>query len=287
MTRLTTDSAKPRSDLALFLKVLRRRIDADARALGPYVRRSQRLGKRVTQEELAEAIGVSREWYATIESAGTSRTSTGLVERLADALMVTPEERARLFQLALPELGRVRLRDDSIAVLESFSRLRSLSKRLWTATSVEDVLSTTSEQIADWFGSAVLVGSSRRRESGVWEFQAVDDKQGRNNASKIIRETTDLLPTSQSIDAANLYPQLANAGDVGSEELHPLPVQREMLKLYASRRLSGFAFIKVRVRSRAGLIVSFSAWHGFGHSYSASDRAALGALAELASFALS
>src|ERR1700726_1109935 len=136
-------SANLRSDLALFLKFLRQRVDPDVRDLGPNARRPARLGKRVTQEELAEAIGVSREWYAMLEAAGTTRTSTGLVDRLAGALAVTPEERARLFQLALPELGGAQLRDDSIAVLEAFARLRSLSKRLWTATSIENVLSTT------------------------------------------------------------------------------------------------------------------------------------------------
>jgi transcriptional regulator with XRE-family HTH domain len=281
------ESAKPRSELALFLKFLRRRVAPDVRVLGSHPRVPSRLGKHVTQEELAEAIGVSREWYAMLESAGTARTSTGLVDRLADALAVTPEERARLFQVALPELGGAQLRDDSIAVLEAFSCLRSLSKRLWAATSIENVLSTTSEQIADWFGSAVLVCSSHRRECGVWEFQAVDEKQGRNIVSKVLRDMTDLLLTSESIDAAHLYPQLVNAGDVGSHELQPLEVQREMHKVYARRRLAGFTFVKARVRSRTGLIAGFGIWHEVGHTYSVCDRAALGALAEFASFALS
>jgi hypothetical protein len=222
-----------------------------------------------------------------LEAAGTTRTSTGLVDRLADALAVTPEERTRPFQLALPELWGAQLRDDSIAVLEAFSRLRSLSKRLWATTSIESVLSTTSEQIADWFGSAVLVSSSRRRECGVCESQAVDEKQGWNIVSNVIRDTVDLLSTSESIDAAHLYPQLVNAGDVGSRELHPLVVQREIHKVYVRRRLAGFSFVKARLRSRTGLIAGFGIWHEFGHSYSVSDRAALGALAEFASFALS
>src|SRR6202011_4830523 len=215
ISRITLpEGAKPRSELALLLKLLRRRIDPDVRELGRHRRLPSRFGKRVTQEELAEAIGVSREWYAMLEAAGTTRTSTGLLDRLDDALAVTPEERARLFQLALPELGGAQLRDDSIAVLEAFSRLRSLTKRLWAATSIEDILTTASEQIADWFDGALIVSPTRRRESGLWECQPVVDKPDRNDAVKVIRDVKDLLPTPELHAAFHLYPQLPNAGDV-------------------------------------------------------------------------
>ena len=282
------EGAKPRSELALFLRFLRQRVDPDVRDLGPHARLPSRLGKRVTQEELAEAIGVSREWYAMLESTATTRTSTGLIERLADVLMVTPEQRATLFQLAVPELGRTRLRDDSNAVLEGFSRLRSLSKRLWAATSVEDVLATAREDIATWFDGAIVIETSRRRESGLWESRAVDDKQDRTNASNVIRELGDrVLPTSESIDAVYLYPQLEQAGDTGSEELLPPTIRRELRKTYVRRRLPGFSFACGRVRSRTGLVAGICIVHELGHSYSASDRAVLGACAELASLALS
>jgi transcriptional regulator with XRE-family HTH domain len=282
------ESANPRSELALFLKFLRQRVDPDVRSLGPYPRLPCRLGKRVTQQELAEAIGVSREWYAMLESAAATGASPGLLKRVADAVTVTPEERARLFQLGLPENWRVRLRDDSTAALEAFSRLRSFARRLWTATSIEDVLATASEQIADWFDNPVLVHTSRRCECGLWESQPLDDKQDQNKLSKVIRELQDhVLRTSQEIDALNLYPQLANAGDVGTPDFQPLPLQREVLKAYARRRLTGFTFLKSRVRSRTGLISSFSIFHELGHSYSPSDHAALGAFADFASLALS
>jgi transcriptional regulator with XRE-family HTH domain len=285
---ILSESSKRRSDLALFLKFLRRRIDGDVRDLGPHARLPSRLGKRVTQEELAELIGVSREWYGMLESAATTRPSAALVERLADALGVTPEERARLFQLAVPELGRVQLREDSIAVLEGFSRLRSLTKRLWAATSTEDVLTAASEDVANWFDDATLIEAARRRESGLWESRVVDDQQARSTALKVIRELEDeVLTTSEAIDALNLYPQLANAGDTGSPELHPLPVQREVVKLYARRRLAGFTFIKGRLRTRTGWVGGFCIVHELGHSYSAADRAVLGAFAELTSLALS
>jgi transcriptional regulator with XRE-family HTH domain len=282
------ESDKRGSELADFLKFLRRRIDPDVRVLGPHVRLPQRVGKRVTQEELAEAIEVGREWYVQLER-GTARTraSTGSLHRLADALMITQEERVRLFQLALPDVGRLQLRDDSIAALEAFSGLRLLTKRLWTATSVEDVLTTAGEQIGDWFDGALLVSSTRRRHAGLWESRFLDDKQERNAVSKVIGDVKELLPTSASFDALGLYPQLANAGDVGSPELWPVAIQREMLKACARRRVAGFAGLYARVRSRTGFIGGLVISHEFGYSYSASDRAVFGAFAELTSFALS
>jgi transcriptional regulator with XRE-family HTH domain len=175
-------NAKPRSDLALLLRFLRERIAPDAYNLGPHGRHPSRLGKPVTQLELAEAIGVTREWYSMLECGAASGASTGLLGRLADVLMLTPEERASLFQLALPDLGRTQLRCDSLLALESFTRLRLLTKGLWGATSIEEILTTASEHIADWFHGARLVRSIRRHESGLWEPRCVDEKQERSNA---------------------------------------------------------------------------------------------------------
>jgi transcriptional regulator with XRE-family HTH domain len=278
--------AKPRSGRALFLRFLRERIEPEVRDLGPHTRLRKRRNKRVTQEEVAEASGVTREWYAMLESGATAQPSPALLDRLADVLMVTSEERAKLFDLALPEPWRVELRDDSKMALEAFSRLRFLSRRLWAATSVEETLTIASEQIRDFFGRPVLVLASRRRQSGLWEFRPADENN-RHEAWKSIKEFT-MLPSAQRSpaeeDALGLYPWLENAGDVGTSELYPPPV----LKIYARRlRLGKFVFVKARVRSRTNLVAAFSAWHELGHCYSAADRAAFGAFAELTSFALS
>lgn len=281
-------SAKSRSELALYLRCLRRRIDPDTRVLGTYARLPQRLGKRVTQEELAEAIGVSREWYGVLESTSMTRTSTRLVERLADALMVTPEERATLFRLALPELGRVRLREDSVAVLGAFSHLRSLAKRLWTATSVDEALTMAREDVPGWFDGAIVIETSRRRDTGLWESQAVDDNQNRHNASSVVSELGDrVLPTPQSVDGIYLYPQLSRAGDIGDQTLLPPAVWQEIQTVYTRRRLPRFTFLCTRVQSRTGLVAGLCVVHELGHSYSAADRAIFGAVAEITSLALS
>ncbi|MGB8265546.1 MAG: helix-turn-helix domain-containing protein [Candidatus Velthaea sp.] len=91
--------------LRTFLRNLRQRIDPQCQALGPYARLPARRGKPVTQEEVAEAIGVSRVWYSMLESSAKIRASAALLDRLSRTLMLNPEERAELFRLAIPELA--------------------------------------------------------------------------------------------------------------------------------------------------------------------------------------
>jgi DNA-binding XRE family transcriptional regulator len=91
------------SELRAFLKQRRSGIQPTVRVLGSHQRHSSRCGRRVTQEELAEAIGVSRTWYALLECGAAIRPSARLLDRLASSLMLSPHERNRLFCLAVPE----------------------------------------------------------------------------------------------------------------------------------------------------------------------------------------
>ena len=94
-----------REDLRSFLKTLRRRLDPHTALLGAHERISTRRGRRVSQEEIAEAVGVSRGWYASLENGLPIRASVSLLDRIAHALNATPHERAMLFILAIPELS--------------------------------------------------------------------------------------------------------------------------------------------------------------------------------------
>lgn len=87
-----------------FLLSLRTRIDPASTTLGSYERLKSRWGRPVTQEELSEAIGVSRGWYARLESGKPVTPSISMLHRIADALKATPRERALLFRLAIPAL---------------------------------------------------------------------------------------------------------------------------------------------------------------------------------------
>jgi len=94
-----------RETLRSFLKTLRRRLDPDTTILGEQERLGTRKGRRVSQEEIAEVVGVSRAWYGLLENGAPIRPSVPLLDRVASALNATPHERAMIFSLAIPELS--------------------------------------------------------------------------------------------------------------------------------------------------------------------------------------
>jgi DNA-binding XRE family transcriptional regulator len=110
---------EPRSVLGAFLKKMRRRIPLDADRLGASKRLPVRCGRRVTQEEIAEAVGVSRNWYRMLECGTRMRASTKLLARLAQTLGLTSHERMTLLALALPEIWMPETPADSTSLRSS------------------------------------------------------------------------------------------------------------------------------------------------------------------------
>lgn len=102
------DTTGSQSEFASFLKTRRRRIPPHSARLGSWERLPVRRGRRVTQEEIAEALGISRNWYRRLESGDAPRASAKLLDRIAKALQFTPEERTNLFVLGIPELAEMR-----------------------------------------------------------------------------------------------------------------------------------------------------------------------------------
>lgn len=103
---MTYESADLQSEFASFLKAHRCNIPHDAPALGSWERLPVRRGRPVTQEEIAEAAGVSRNWYRRLESGEAVRASVKLLDRLARVFGFTPEERIKLFRLGVPEIAK-------------------------------------------------------------------------------------------------------------------------------------------------------------------------------------
>ena len=101
----STQSGKQR--LSLLLTGCRASVDLNVEFLGSKARHPRRVGKRVTQEEVAEAAGITREWYAALERGRQIRVSPVVLSRIADTLAMTDEERRILFTLAVPELTHV------------------------------------------------------------------------------------------------------------------------------------------------------------------------------------
>jgi transcriptional regulator with XRE-family HTH domain len=99
--------------LGSFLRMCRLRINKDATTLGNYHRLPCKVGRLVTQEELAEAVGISRSWYKMLESPAGVRSSIGLLVCLRDALELSPWETKHLFRLALPDLAVLAFPNDA------------------------------------------------------------------------------------------------------------------------------------------------------------------------------
>jgi DNA-binding XRE family transcriptional regulator len=101
----TAETVGAESQFASLLKTHRQSIPPDSIALGGWERLPIRRGHRVTQEEIAEALGISRSWYRRLESGDAPRASAKLLDRIARALQFTHEERTRLFVLGIPEIA--------------------------------------------------------------------------------------------------------------------------------------------------------------------------------------
>lgn len=104
---MADETVGSQSEFASFLKTRRRSIPPDSMTLGPWERLPVRRGRRVTQEEIAEAVGISRNWYRRLESGDAPRASAKLLDRIARAFQLPPEERTNLFVLAIPEIAQM------------------------------------------------------------------------------------------------------------------------------------------------------------------------------------
>src|ERR1700676_4188865 len=71
------------------LRRCRLRIAPERPSLGPHLRLPLRIGRTVSQEEVAEAVGISREWYVRMERGRSANPSNATLSALADALMMT------------------------------------------------------------------------------------------------------------------------------------------------------------------------------------------------------
>jgi len=139
------------------LRSSRLRIAPERPALGPHHRLPLRIGRTVSQEEVAEAVGISREWYARMEGGRPAHASNATLSALADALMMTPAERAALFQNGAPELRSAFAAQGSTAVLDAVGALRRLVHGLRAATTQAEALSVVREYARSQVSPETLV----------------------------------------------------------------------------------------------------------------------------------
>ena len=262
----------------------RTRLSPERPSLGPYLRLSTRIGKAVTQEEVAEVVGVSRQWYVMLEGERSVRVSAGVLARIADALMMDPAERTALFQLAVPELRSAPLTDTSTALLEAFGSLRRLTGRLWAASTETEALTLVREYAHAQLAPDVMVTCMRVGE-GRWDRATSGDDRDRVKLHALICEHYG----PGAIDDFHCYPYVATSGDLLTrpERDARFPDLAELRRVLDAVDCSDFSCAMAQVRSQQGFVAQLQAVHHRAHAFSEVERAQLSALADLVSLAAS
>lgn len=264
-----------------FLRRFRARLNPELSSLGPFLRLPVRVGKTPTQEEIAEAVGISRQWYALLEGDHPVRVSARILARIADAFSLSPSERAELFGLALPELRSVALTARSTAMLEGFRRLRCLTRRLWAATTEAEALTVVREYAMTQLGPDLVV-TRIRVGPGRWAYAGTGDTPG----GERVEQLDELLRTHQgeaAVDEALCHPIMAQPGELVTR------FERTSVNDGSELDVVGWAdlsFAMACIRSQGEFAARLLAVHNTAYAYSELERAEVSALADLTSLAL-
>lgn len=137
MSQIATHQPDPRRLLGAFIRAHRERLPPPASARG------RRRTPGLRREELAEASCVSVTWITWLEQGRDVAASAGALARLADALRLTPAERASMFDLAAkrdpaparaqPDLPGELLTLPSLLTVPAYLLDRTWTARAWNA----------------------------------------------------------------------------------------------------------------------------------------------------------
>jgi transcriptional regulator with XRE-family HTH domain len=279
----------PAQTIGTFLRKARIKISPDARSLGRVLRHPNRIGKPVTQEEVAESVGVTREWYSRIELGKNQRVAPSLLVRLAEVLMLDGTRREDLFTLGMPELRSASLGTEAASVAQ-LRTLRTIIKRLWAATSEFEIMQTVLEFGQTLFRGMDLVMSHHRLGSGRWEIPVLI---GTDPMQRRLTDLAEMIMTrcdASEIDQWFLHGVVTQPGDtvVFLDILSELAVAKTIPELERQVNLGHSSVLVSHIRSRKGyegnVLIGRA---GARYDFSSSEVSIFSALADLASLALS
>jgi len=135
-------SKEARERISSLLRSARSTIHPLAKTLGPFTRQERRVGRPITQDEVAEACSISRQWYLSLEKGLAVKASVGVLDRIASVLMLSDVERSELFILAIPELATLKKGSGAGQGPQTVHFLGLTASRLWSAASEVEALST-------------------------------------------------------------------------------------------------------------------------------------------------
>jgi transcriptional regulator with XRE-family HTH domain len=275
--------------LGALLRGCRHRIYPEMRSMGPQLRFPGRIGKPVTQEEVAEAAGISRLWYGMMESGRAAHISSTVLARVADVLMLDADERTRAFTLAMPGLFLTKLPAQSSTLLDAFASLRRMMRRLWSATTQVEALTIICEDAMSRFDRPDVANFCSRSGLGGWQIPAIV-----SSAPKGIRRTEKLLEecarelTFEQIDDLMSYELVNEPGGVAvrGELPYSEPIAVPFRRALAQVEWPHLNVMFAHVGTRGGFSGQLSVLHADGRSYSEIDRALMSTVATLTSLAL-
>jgi transcriptional regulator with XRE-family HTH domain len=261
-------------------------IAPESRFLGESQRLPIRVGKRVTQEEIAEHLGVSRGWYSRFESGAAAVFSVPLLNRLGDILLLSTPERAQLAWLAKPELGSM-VSPDSTDLYEALGVVRRAVKRLWSASSEGEILRIAGEEARQLLPHTELIWV-QRGELGSRE-DVLFPKPGVESAARLARAREESLRryTPEQLGRVAALAQRTPVGDILPFEAFP----RDIISLVeVALRENGLAGKSLRltiapIRASSGFRGSLCSSSTRPHDLTL-DRALPSAIADFASLAL-
>jgi transcriptional regulator with XRE-family HTH domain len=271
------------------LKRCRARIALNRASLGPYLRLPIRVGKAVTQEEVAEIVGISRQWYALLESDHPVRVSAAVLGRIADALMMDSTERATFFRLAVPELRSASLTVRSTAFLDAFGSMRSLMRRLWAASTQAEALTLVREYGSTQLAPDVMVTMTRIGE-GRWDLAETGDDV---DLVRQLGSLTARLRESRGdtvFEDLLCYTLMAQPGELITRAERDTRFPELTAKdgpVLDDAGWPNMSFAMANLRTQDGFVARLMAFHQAPYPFSEIERAQLSTLADLTSLALS
>lgn len=288
VTTSGTDAVdEPRRRFGQILREARKSIPVDTVFLGNIPRPPNRLGKPVSHEELAEAVGISRVWYARLEGGHPIRASPSLLQRIGEALMLDEHQRCALLRFGVPELSSTLLESRNAPVLKAYGLARATLKRFWSASTIDETLRIAAEEAGSYFANADLVFFVRRVADGSWNHPFVVDRGLGARQDEMFAELASSLP-SAAFDEIALYPLLSGPGDVGSRDtFKATSVGAAYEEGLAKYKLGRSTFLHARICSRGGITGGITVKHARECDYSDADRAFISGIAAMASLALS
>jgi transcriptional regulator with XRE-family HTH domain len=209
-----------------FVRGRRLRLAPESPFLGESARLPNRVGKPVTQEELAEHLGISRGWYSRFEVGSPVEFSVPLLNRLGDILLLSSAERAELMGLAVPELAPV-VSGESGALYEALRDVREMVKRLWAATSEAEIFHLAGEEARRLLPDCDLVWVQRGLEAARDEALLFAYPE-RTCAARLYEVRADAVRrfTPEQLAKMQALAQRNAAGDIQSFETFPPDIRR-------------------------------------------------------------